>query len=245
MNELPCQKIKQAVIIAGGLGKRLRPLTNDRPKPMVLVNSRPFLEYIVKLLKKNGIKEIILLLGYLPEKVIEHFGDGSEFGIKISYVVSPVYDQNGTRLKKAAGLLDDIFLVAFGDVYWPLNLDDFFAFYRKMNLPAAMAVYDNNKGDGEYEKSNVEVSSDGYVTYYKDFSDDLSFRGKGLDICSYILRKEVVHQMPEEDFIFQNFLSQLIVNKKLAGYVVKDKYYTITTPELVKKVEKSFKNEVN
>ena len=68
--------IKQAVILAGGRGIRLRPLTNDRPKPMVLINHRPFAEYLIDLLKKNGITEVIFLLGYLPESIMEHFGDG-------------------------------------------------------------------------------------------------------------------------------------------------------------------------
>ncbi len=229
--------------MAGGRGERLRPVTDTIPKPMVPINGRPFLEYIVELLKRNSIKEIILLLGYLPEKIIKHFGDGSKFGVEISYAVTPISYENGTRLKKTADLLDESFLLVFGDLYWPLNLDDFFAFYRKMDLPAAMAVYDNRRGDGEYKKGNVEVSPEGYVTYYKEFRDDLSF--KGLDIGAYILTKELVCQMPEEDFILQNFLSQLIVNKKLAGYVVRDSYYTVTTPELVNWVEKSFRNGFN
>lgn len=236
------RKIKQAVIMAGGLGERLRPLTNDRPKPMVAVNGRPFLEYLVELLKQNDIENILILLGYLPEKITDHFGDGRRFGVKINYAVTPVSDLNGTRLKKAANFLDDVFLVVFGDVYWPLNLEDFSSFYRKMGLPAAMAVYDNRQGDGEYQSSSVVVSPEGYVTYYSDFRDDLSF--KGLDIGSYILKKEVVNRMPEGNFIFQNFISrELIPEKKVAGYVVRDKYYTITTPALLAAVEKSWTNQ--
>lgn len=79
--------IRQAVILAGGEGIRLRPLTDGVPKPMVLVNNRPFLEYLVDMLKENGIDEVVLLLGYLPEKITQHFGDGSNFGIGIEYSI--------------------------------------------------------------------------------------------------------------------------------------------------------------
>ena len=79
--------IKQAVILAGGIGTRLRPLTDNLPKPMVPINRKPFLEYLLELLKENGIKEVVLLLGYLPDKIREYFGNGSDFGIKIKYSV--------------------------------------------------------------------------------------------------------------------------------------------------------------
>ena len=67
-------KVKQALILAGGIGTRLRPLTYKIPKPMIKFNNKPFLEYLINLFKENGIEEIILLLGYLPEKIKEYFG---------------------------------------------------------------------------------------------------------------------------------------------------------------------------
>ena len=76
--------VNQAVILAGGLGTRLRPITDTIPKPMVPIHGKPFLEYLLELLKENGIKEVVLCLGYLPEKITEYFGDGSKFGIKIT-----------------------------------------------------------------------------------------------------------------------------------------------------------------
>ena len=77
------KEIRQAVMLAGGMGVRLRPYTLDTPKPMVKVNGRPFVEYLIEFLKSNGIEELVLLLGYLPEKVVEHVGDGSKFGLRV------------------------------------------------------------------------------------------------------------------------------------------------------------------
>ena len=105
--------IKQAVILAGGKGERLKPLTDTLPKPMVPVNGRPFLEYLVELLKNNGIEEIVMLLGYRPEKITEHFGDGTKFGVNIKYSIGAVEDETGTRIKNAKGLLKDKFLLMY------------------------------------------------------------------------------------------------------------------------------------
>ena len=241
MGAMNNKKIKQAVILAGGQGMRLRPLTNDRPKPMVLVNGRPFLEYLIDLVRRNGINEVIILLGYLPEKITEHFSDGSKFGIKIKYSITDVADKNGTRIKKAKHLFDDHFLLLFGDMYSPkMDLAKMLDFYSQMNLPAMMTVYDNHDERGEYgTKSNVDVSPDGYVTYYAGFCDDLSF--KGLDIGSFIFNKKVIDIMPDSDFSLQaEFLPQLIKRRELAGYIVRDDYHTITTPELVERVKQTF-----
>ena len=69
----------QAVILAGGLGTRLRPITDTIPKPMIKYHDKPFLEYILEMLVEQGIKKVVLLLGYLPEKVTEYFGDGKNY----------------------------------------------------------------------------------------------------------------------------------------------------------------------
>ncbi len=85
--------ITQAVIFAGGLGERLKPFTETNPKPMYRFNNKPFLEYLIVQIRDWGIKDIIILLGYLPEKIIEYFGDGSCFGVSIRYVITPIeYD---------------------------------------------------------------------------------------------------------------------------------------------------------
>src|ERR1700693_1478350 len=79
---------RQAVILAGGRGERMRPITDDRPKPMIPVLGRPFLEYQIEQLRNQGFERILILLGYLPEVVQNHFGDGSRFGVRIDYSVT-------------------------------------------------------------------------------------------------------------------------------------------------------------
>ena len=106
------------------------PLTADRPKPMVLVHGRPFLEYLLDLLKENEIERVLILTGHMGEKIVEHFGDGSKFGIQMSYNNSPPDDDTGTRLVKARKLIDDEFLLLYCDNYWPLKLPKILTFFR-------------------------------------------------------------------------------------------------------------------
>lgn len=117
------------VILAGGLGKRLRPLTSDRPKPMIQINNTPIIELQVKWLKKFGITEIIVLVGHLREKIKHHLADGEKFGVNISYIEENVPLGTGGALKNAKdhiiknGNSDSGFFVINGDIL--TNLDPF------------------------------------------------------------------------------------------------------------------------
>lgn len=117
------------VILAGGLGKRLRPLTSDRPKPMIQINNTPIIELQVKWLKKFGITDIIVLVGHLREKIKHHLADGKKFGVNIRYIEENVPLGTGGALKNAKhhiiqkGNSDSGFFVINGDIL--TNLDPF------------------------------------------------------------------------------------------------------------------------
>ncbi len=228
--------IKQAVILAGGQGTRLRPYTNDRPKPMVPVRGRPFLEYLVELLRKNGIREIVLLLGYLPEKVTEHFGDGKKFGVNIRYSITPVEDDTGTRLKKAEALFDDHFLLMYCDNYWPLDLERLAAFYEAHKVPASVVVFDNkNRMTG----NNMLVGADGIVLKYDKSRTDPDLNG--VDAGFFVLNKEILKLAPEGDFNFgKEIVAKLVAGRKLAGYVTGHRYYSLGSVERLPVTEKFF-----
>ena len=121
------REISQAVIFAGGLGERLKPFTETNPKPMYRFYGRPFLEYLILQIKDWGIREVIMLLGYLPEKITEYFGDGELYGIDIKYVITPVENDTQYRLKAAEDILRDDFLVMYCDNICPINFELFSA----------------------------------------------------------------------------------------------------------------------
>ncbi|HBQ38201.1 MAG TPA: histidinol phosphate phosphatase, partial [Candidatus Omnitrophica bacterium] len=109
----------QAVILAGGRGSRLRPLTDARPKPLIEFHGRPFLGYLLELLREQGFEQVLLLLGYLPEAIQSYCGDGRRWNLSIDSVVSDVEDDTGRRLKLAASRLAPVFLLCYCDNYWP------------------------------------------------------------------------------------------------------------------------------
>src|ERR1700686_1756541 len=111
----------QAVILAGGLGTRLWPLTRQVPKPMVPVAGVPYLEHQLRLLKKQSILDIVLLTGYLGEQVEEYFGDGGSLGLAIRYSREPQPRGTAGALREARSLLAGTFLLIYGDSYLPID----------------------------------------------------------------------------------------------------------------------------
>lgn len=230
------RRISQAVILAGGQGVRLRPLSLVTPKPMIPIHGKPFLEYIIELLKKNGIKEIVILTGYLHGKIEDYFKDGQKFGLKIKYSFSPVEDETGTRIRKAKELLGDTFLLLYADNYWPLNLEELTKFYYDHKALALVTVYSNADN---YTKNNVRVNEKGFVEIYdkKRLSPNLN----GVDIGFYILNKKVLNLLPEENVSFETtVLPKLIGQKQLAGFLTYHKYYGLSNLERIPVIEKFF-----
>jgi len=112
----------KAVILAGGFGKRLKPLTDQRPKPMIEVLNLPIIEWQVRWLRKFGIKEFVMCVGYMREQILDHIGDGSKFGVKVEYSVEEEPLGTGGALTNARELVaDDSFFMLNGDVITELD----------------------------------------------------------------------------------------------------------------------------
>ena len=107
--------VNQAVILCGGLGKRLMSLTKYTPKPMVLINKKPFLEYLINQLKVNGLTKILILGGYRSDQIKNYFQNGENFGVKIEYSNGPIHWDTGTRVFKAEKKLNKHFLLLYSD----------------------------------------------------------------------------------------------------------------------------------
>ena len=231
--------IKQAVILAGGLGTRMLPFTLTTPKPMIPIHGKPFLEYVIKLLKKNGIEEVIILTGYLHKKIENYFKDGQKFGLKIKYSFSPVEDETGTRIRKAKRLIQDTFLLLYSDNYWPLQLNKLFTFYKKMNTQGLITVYSNIDN---YTKNNSLVNDKGLIEVYDKTRQTTGLNG--VDIGFFIFKKNILENLPRENFSFEKVvLPQLISKKQLAGFLTYHKYYGLSNLERMPAIEEFFKQK--
>ena len=125
----------KAVLMAGGFGTRIQPLTINLPKPMIPLVNRPIMLHIVDLLKKHGINDLVLLLYHQPEIIKNFFGDGSEFGVRITYV-TPLEDfGTAGAVKAAAKYLDERFLIISGDLLTDFDLSQVLRFPRRKTRP--------------------------------------------------------------------------------------------------------------
>jgi len=131
----------KAIILAGGLGTRLRPLTENLPKPLLPIKGRPIVEHAILNFKKHGVTDIILSIGYLAEKIQDYFGDGSKWGVKIDYSIEEEPLGTGGALKEASAGFTETFLATNGD-----NLADFdwttaLEIHRRHQAQITLALY--------------------------------------------------------------------------------------------------------
>ena len=219
-------RINQAVILAGGKGERLRPLTNKIPKPFAPVNNRPFMDYLIKSLVDVKINHVLILTGYKAEVIEERYANMK--GINIDFHRGKVSDQTGTRLINAFTLLDEYFLLLYGDNYWPIELNEMIKLYNKSNVAVSTTVFSNKNGTGEYGKdNNVVIGNDGLVINYD--KQRLTKEANGVDIGYFIVRKNILKGIKLNNPSFEvDILPRLIVEKNLAAYVTGNQYYFIT-----------------
>lgn len=156
----------QVVILAGGLGTRLRAIAGDRPKIMMPILGRPFIEWQLALLREAGMREMLLCVGHAAGMVEAHVGDGDQFGVRVCYSREDPAALMGTggALVHALPLLAERFLVLYGDSYLPIDYQDFARTFLGCGLPAMMSVYRN---DGRWDASNVRVEHGRVVLYDK------------------------------------------------------------------------------
>lgn len=220
----------QAVILAGGLGTRLRPITDTIPKPMITFHGKPFLEYIIEMLVEQGFKKVVLLLGYLPEKVTEYFGDGKKFGLEIEYSISNVEDDTGLRLQKAKPLLDPVFTLLYCDNYWPMDFEKMWEKYLHANVSALVTVYMNRDN---YTKSNIRIDAEDYIELYDKTRQAPNLQG--VDIGFFILKRELIDLIPEGNHNFEKtVMPRLIEEKEIITYPTEHRYYSVGSHERLK-----------
>jgi histidinol-phosphate phosphatase family protein len=229
----------QAVILAGGRGTRLKPLTDTRPKPMVEIRGKPFLAYQIEQLRDQGFKKILLLLGYLPEVVQAYCGDGSRWGIKIEYSISAVDDETARRLKLAEFLLDPYFLLLYCDNYWPMAIDKMWPRFVASGAPAMITVYTNTDG---YTRNSVRVGPDGYVQVYDKSCATPGLQG--VEISYALVRRSVIKLLPDSNVSVEEALyTRLAQQHHLLAHVTDHRYYSVGALHRLPLTEKFFERK--
>lgn len=218
---LPEVLFVKAIIMAGGEGSRLRPLTCACPKPMVPLMDRPVMAYALDLLKKHGIHEVGVTLQYLPESMKEFFGDGSEYGVHLNYFVEDQPLGTAGSVKLAEKFLDEPFVILSGDGLTDCDLTQAVAFHRERGALATMVL---KKVENPLEYGVVVADGEGRVQRF------LEKPGWG-EVCSdtvntgiYILEPEALNFIPigkPHDFGREMFPSLVEKGQRVYGYVMK------------------------
>jgi mannose-1-phosphate guanylyltransferase/phosphomannomutase len=210
----------KAVIMAGGKGTRLRPLTSKQPKPMVPIVNTPCMEHIVNLLKYHGFEDILATLEFMPEVVQEYFGDGSGWGVRMEYSVEEEPLGTAGSVKFAEDWLTERFVVISGDALTDVDLRKAVAFHEERGAEATLVL---KEVEDPSEFGIVVVEDDGRVSGFLEKPDEEEVFSHTANTGIYILEPSVLKDIPEGqeyDFAEELFPKLLEEGRPMYGYVM-------------------------
>ncbi len=228
--------LTQCVILAGGLGTRLRPLVADRPKSLVPVGGTPFLEIVLRLLARQGFGRFLLCTGYLSDMVRETFGDGQSLGVSIDYSDEGLR-KLGTAgaLRHALPLLEEQFLVLNGDTYLVINYADLLAAHAQATLPAGgvmtMALADS--GDTA-QSGNVVLDGAGRVMRFAEKDAVKTGDKLWLNAGAYVMERLLIEDLGagQRLSLERDVLPAVIArDASIFGWPASARFFDIGTPE--------------
>ena len=224
------KNIDVAVIMAGGKGSRLRSITNDEiPKPMVPVDGKPLLEYQVEKLKSYGIKKIVMIVGHLGEKIVDHFKDGKDFGVEIDYIFEK--EPLGTAgafyyLKDKIDAKD--FMLVFGDIFFDMDFDRMEDFHFKNSALTTLLAHPNGH---PYDSDLIRMDDTGRVIGFDSKHNVRDYWYDNMvNAGMYIINKRLLDLVKEP--VKTDFEKDILANQVELGANI----YAYHTPEYVKDV---------
>ncbi len=221
----------KVVVLAGGYGNRLRPLTNTRPKPMLPLAGKPILEYIIKSAAGEGLNDVIVTTNYLREQIIGYFGNGSEFGVKLVYPEEEKPLGTAGSVKNSEKYLNEIFAVIQGDNITEMKFKHLLNFHREKGGVATIALL---PVDRPHQFGIAQLDSRNRVLRFKEKPRPEEFFSDFASVGLYILEPEVLDYIPsgiEHDFAKDVFPKLLSSGEKIFGYLASAFWVDIGVPE--------------
>jgi len=212
-----------ALIIAGGEGERLRPLTSDRPKPMIEVAGKPILEYQVRWLARQGVSDAVLLCGYKAEVIQRHFGDGSRFGLAVHYSLEEEPLGRGGALKLGARLLpadEDAVIALNGDILTNQPLAPLLRLHRRKNATATVMLTRLRSPYGV-----TRLDSSGRITAF----DEKPLLPHWINAGLYVVTREFLRRLPDRGDHETTTFPELAAEGRLYGYRSRAYWRTVDT----------------
>lgn len=205
-------------VLAGGEGTRLKPYTYNTPKPMLMLGGKPILQYVVENLKRCGLKDIVMTVGYHHEQVTSHFGDGSKLGVKIEYSIEKERMNTAGSILQFRGKVKETFAVVMGDHLTNIDLSDVLKHHKKSKAIATIALY---KGKIPLEYGVAEVK-DGRVVGFKEkpLLEHL------YNTAIYIFEPEIFDHIKDKEDFAKDVIPRLLASKKEVGAYVFEGVWT-------------------
>ena len=212
----------KGIIMAGGEGTRLRPLTCDCPKPMMRLMNRPVIAYALELLKRHGVRDIAVTLGYMPDAITDCFGDGAALGVRLQYFVEKTPMGTAGGVGQARAFLDETFAVLSGDGVTDLDITRALRFHRERGAIATLVL---KRADDPLDYGVVDVDADGRVRSFHEKPDWSEVLSDTVNTGVYILEPEILDHIPEDrpcDFGHELFPRLVREGLPVYGYVTDD-----------------------
>jgi mannose-1-phosphate guanylyltransferase len=235
--------MKTAVILAGGLGTRLYPVTYEIPKPLIPVQGRTLTEHVLDVLKEHGVKEVILALGYRADQIQKYFGTGRKFGLKIKYVIEkePLGTGGWMHLIKKKDIPKEDFIVLNGDNLFDIDFEKMLEVHKRTGALATDAL--TAVEDVEHY-GVVEMDGD-YILRFVEKPKREEAPSNRINSGWYIFSPEIFKQMPsEKKFMLERELfPKLAAQRKLAGFKSDAQWFDTGTFERWDRVIKEWRKK--
>ena len=210
----------KTVILAGGLGTRLLPLTKNTPKPMLPLGKKPILEHLIDWNKKNGVKSIILCVSHLRKTIENYFGDGKRFGVSIEYAISNKPLATAGQLKTAEEFIDNTFVCMYGDSIFDFNLRNMIKQHKAKRAFVTMGL---NEYKTNLPYGVIDISKTGKVLRWNE-KPEIKVN---VNMGCYVMEPNVLNLIPEnKPYGMDDVIKQAMANKKLVSSFITKKGFT-------------------
>lgn len=218
----------QAILLAGGLGTRLRSVVSDRPKPMALIQGKPFLEYVVMELRRQGVDRIIFAVGYKGQMVEEYFGEGREWGLSVCYAYEEELLGTAGAIKNAARFLnEEETLVLNGDTFYRMDYSRLFAMKRERSLDMGLVL----RQVSDVSRYGEAVLDDGRLVSFNEKTQ--SVRPGTINGGVYLMSRSLIGEIPDGKVSLENEMIPrwMKEGRRLGGFVNDGYFIDIGIPE--------------
>lgn len=234
--------INRAFILAGGQGVQLRPLTYELPPPMIPFHGKPLMEHTIELLKQHGITEVIVGIGYLGNKIKDHFKDGSQFGVNIRYTEEEKPLGTAGAIAHAQQLLEEeAFLVIHGDIIIDIDLNHFTTFAQEEDRVGVMALT-SAQSPASY---GVVTLKGNQVVAFNEKPTTKPLPSHLVSAGLYVFKSSIFAYLEDETSLEKDVFPKLIQANQLSGYNFAGPWFDISTNEVYEKALKTWKTTMN